>query len=80
MKEREKQDISTTMELAKIVEKVIPRKSAKSPATRVFQALRMEVNRELEVLERALDESVNVLASGGVLAVITFSFFGGSCW
>ncbi|MDA8632496.1 16S rRNA (cytosine(1402)-N(4))-methyltransferase RsmH [Verrucomicrobiales bacterium] len=64
--------IETTFQLAKIVEKAVPRVSGKHPATRVFQAIRIAVNRELDVLEEVLEKTVPVLAPGGVLAVLTF--------
>lgn len=72
VKAREKKAIETTFELVEIVGRVIPKTSAKNPATRVFQAVRIAVNRELDVLEQALEKSVGVLAPGGVLAIITF--------
>jgi 16S rRNA (cytosine1402-N4)-methyltransferase len=62
----------TTMELALAVEGVVPRRGRIHPATRIFQALRMAVNREMEVLERALGEAAGRLRAGGRMAVITF--------
>ena len=62
----------TTGELAGFVERLIGRRGAHHPATRVFQALRMEVNDELGELERALDGGLQILKSGGRFAVITF--------
>ena len=65
--------ISTTTELAAIVARAVPkREPGKNPATRTFQALRMRVNRELALIERALDAAIQVLAVGGRLAVISF--------
>ena len=65
--------ISTTTELAAIVGRAVPkREPGKNPATRTFQALRMRVNRELALIERALDAAIEVLAVGGRLAVISF--------
>jgi len=72
VKARAEAVIETTFQLVEIVSKVIPRVGPKNPATRVFQALRMAVNRELEVLEEGLRKAVDVLAEGGVLAVVTF--------
>lgn len=72
VKARAVSPIRTTGELAALVEKAVPRVSGKHPATRVFQAIRIAVNRELEVLEIALEKAVSVLSPGGVLAVITF--------
>ncbi|MEC5126344.1 16S rRNA (cytosine(1402)-N(4))-methyltransferase RsmH [Verrucomicrobiales bacterium BCK34] len=71
-KAREKGAINRTSELVDIVSAVIPKVSKKNPATRVFQAIRIAVNRELEVLENTLEKSVNHLAPGGVLSIITF--------
>lgn len=62
----------TTRDLAEMIEAIIPRRGPTHPGTRVFQALRIAVNRELEVLERGLDRLTALLAPGGVLAVITF--------
>jgi 16S rRNA (cytosine1402-N4)-methyltransferase len=62
----------TTVQLAAAIEEVVPRRGRAHPATRVFQALRMEVNHELEVLERGLVAARTLLAPGGTLAVISF--------
>jgi len=62
----------TTTDLAKVVEEVVPRRGPRHPATRVFQALRIAVNRELEVLQEALPILSGWLKPGGRLAVITF--------
>lgn len=64
--------ITTTLELADLVARVVPKTSGKHPATRVFQAIRIAVNAELEALETALEKSVDLLAPGGVLAILTF--------
>jgi 16S rRNA (cytosine1402-N4)-methyltransferase len=71
-RERMVKPFSTTLELAEAVESVIPRRSGTHPATRVFQALRIAVNRELEALEEGLEQFSSRLAQGGVFAVITF--------
>ena len=71
-KERQQQPIRTTLELVAVVEKVLPRRGRINPATKVFQALRIAVNRELEVLEKALLEFSARLNPGGRFAVITF--------
>ncbi len=63
---------ATTLDLAQAVERVVPRHGRTHPATRVFQALRIAVNRELEVLEQALARFSARLASGGRFGVITF--------
>jgi len=73
----------TTQELAELVARVVRRgqaglKSRKSPtwrihpATRIFQALRIAVNKELQALEQALPQAMACLFSGGILAVISF--------
>jgi 16S rRNA (cytosine1402-N4)-methyltransferase len=62
----------TTLELAGAVESVVPRHGRAHPATRIFQALRIAVNRELEVLERGLAQLTARLAAGARFAVITF--------
>ncbi len=64
--------IETTAQLAGIVEKRLGRRGPRHPATRVFQALRIAVNREFEHLEKGLAAGLNVLADGGRLAVISF--------
>jgi len=65
--------INDTVQLANIIEAAIPVKPKnKHAATKSFQAIRIHVNRELEVLERALQSGLNVLAVGGRLAVISF--------
>jgi 16S rRNA (cytosine1402-N4)-methyltransferase len=71
-RERMVRPFTTTLELAEAVEAVIPRRSGTHPATRVFQALRIAVNRELEALEQGLQQLTARLAPGGVFAVITF--------
>lgn len=64
---------STTTELAALVEQVKGGRRGKiHPATQTFQAIRMAVNQELDGLERGLESAVNLLASGGRLAVISF--------
>ncbi len=73
VKARSFKPIETTAELASIVRSVIFSKStATHPATRVFQALRIAVNDELNVLKDALANSLTVLRPGGRLVVITF--------
>lgn len=72
---REKKPVETTLELAEIIRASIPMKVQKTgghPAKRSFQAIRIECNRELEQLQNTLDEMIELLAPGGVLAVITF--------
>lgn len=65
--------LTTTLQLAALIASVPgPRSHRIHPATRSFQALRIFINRELEVLERVLAQAVDVLAPGGRLAVISF--------
>ncbi|BCX88028.1 16S rRNA (cytosine1402-N4)-methyltransferase [Methylomarinovum tepidoasis] len=65
--------LRTTRQLAELVERAVPRRERhKHPATRTFQAIRIHVNRELEALEAALAQSLEVLAPGGRLVVIAF--------
>ena len=63
---------TTTKQLADAVETVIPRRGRTHPATRIFQALRIAVNRELDVLAAGLEAFSQRLAPGGRFAVITF--------
>lgn len=69
---REKVPLVTTGQLADLVERTVGRHGAHHPATRVFQALRMEVNDEVGELERALAGGLGLLKPGGRFAVITF--------
>lgn len=71
-KERMVRPFSSTLELAAAVESVSPRRGRTHPATRVFQALRIAVNRELEVLEKTIEVMGDLLKPGGRMAVITF--------
>ena len=64
--------ISTTTELASLVESVVPRSGKTHPATKVFQALRIAVNDELGQLESVLPQAVELLAPKGRLAIISF--------
>src|SRR6202044_508519 len=71
--DRQKPPFTRTLELAGLIERVAPsRERHKHPATRVFQALRIHVNRELAELEAGLEAALARLASGGRLAVISF--------
>jgi len=63
---------TTTLQLAEAVETVIPRRGRTHPATRIFQGLRLAVNRELEALEEGLTVLAGRLAPGGRFAVLTF--------
>lgn len=75
VKTRGEKPIETTIELSELVKKCIPQKTVKKgshPAKRVFQAIRIEVNGELAILEGALNDFFDVLKPGGRLAVISF--------
>ncbi len=71
---RERENIKTTGELVEIIREAIPAKFQKEghPAKRTFQAIRIEVNRELQILNKAVEDSVEHLNKGGRIAVITF--------
>ena len=72
---RKKEPIQTTLQLAELVKSAIPaaaRRSGPHPAKRSFQALRIAVNDELGAFEEALLQSIDSLAPGGRIAVITF--------
>ncbi len=72
---REKKEIETTFELSDIIKSAMPKMERfgdKHPAKRTFQAIRIEVNGELELLKPAISDFVDVLKPGGVLSVITF--------
>ncbi|MGM0594729.1 MAG: 16S rRNA (cytosine(1402)-N(4))-methyltransferase RsmH [Pseudomonadota bacterium] len=73
VRERELEPILTTARLAKIVAEANPKwEKDKNPATRSFQAIRIHINAELAELDAVLAQSVEVLAPGGRLAVISF--------
>lgn len=74
VKAREKKPIETTFELCDIISASMPAKAKRDghPARRTFQAIRIFVNRELEILQGSLNDMFDSLNSGGVLAVITF--------
>ena len=71
---RQDKPIKTTLELADIIARCMPAAARrdKNPARRCFQALRIEVNGELESLSKVLDVAFDMLNPGGVLAIITF--------
>ena len=69
---RAEKPFETTSDLALFVERLVGRRGPHHPATRVFQALRMEVNDELGELRRALEGGLAILRRGGRFAVITF--------
>ena len=72
---RQKKQIETTGELNEIIKAAIPAKMRAEgghPSKRTFQAIRIECNRELEVLKESLEELIDILNPGGRLCVITF--------
>jgi 16S rRNA (cytosine1402-N4)-methyltransferase len=69
---RERAEIATTAQLVAIIERVIPRVGKMHPATRIFQAVRIAVNRELEILDPTLTSLRDLLNEGGRICVITF--------
>ena len=72
VRERSEKPFQTTLDLARAVESVTPRRGKTHPATRVFQALRITVNREMDVLAQALERFTARLRSGARFGVITF--------
>lgn len=74
VKYREEKPIETTFELADIIRNSVPERVRRAghPARKTFQALRIEVNHELDALKKGLSDAFELLAKGGRLAVITF--------
>ena len=75
VRRREKSPIETTAELSDIIKYAIPpsaREGGHHPAKRSFQAIRIEVNSELDVIEPAIRDAVSMLRKGGRIAIITF--------
>lgn len=73
--EREKEEIKTTFQLNEIIKGAIParmRETGGHPSKRTFQAIRIECNRELEVLKNSLEEMIAFLNPGGRICIITF--------
>lgn len=69
---RNKKSIDTCKELAEIISGAIGRTGKAHPATKTFQALRIEVNKELDELKKGLDASLKILKTGGRLCVISY--------
>ena len=72
---REEKPIESTLELVEIIKAAIPAKARREgphPAKRTFQAIRIEVNSELKILNNAIEDGVNRLSKGGRMAIITF--------
>jgi 16S rRNA (cytosine1402-N4)-methyltransferase len=74
VKEREIKKIETTLELVEIIKSAVPEKykREKHPARKVFQAIRIEVNKELEVFEKSLRDALDLIDVNGRICVITF--------
>ena len=74
VKARAENPIETTFELVDIIKASMPQKAMREshPARRTFQAIRIEVNGELDVLKKALDDAFDSLNHGGRIAIITF--------
>ncbi len=75
VKQREKKPIETTAELSELIKYAMPpsaREGGHHPAKRSFQAIRIEVNAELDVIEPAIRGAVSLLRRGGRIAIITF--------
>lgn len=74
IKERENKEINTTLELVEAIKRSVPYKYfvTKHPERQIFQAIRIEVNDELNVLEKSLEDAVSMLKPGGRICVITF--------
>ena len=71
---RQEKKIETTLELVDIIKSAVPMKFRKDkhPARQIFQAIRIEVNHELDVIEPALEQALSLLKVGGRVSVITF--------
>ncbi len=74
VKDRENKKIETTLELVDIIKKSMPMRELREghPARKTFQAIRIEVNHELDVLESGIEQAIDLLNVGGRLCVITF--------
>ena len=72
VEQRKSSAIEKTSDLITLIKRAYPERASKHPAKKTFQAIRIEVNRELEVLENAISKSAELLKVGGRLAIITF--------
>lgn len=74
IKAREEKEVNTTLELVEIIKEAIPKKDQikKHPAKKIFQALRIEVNQEMEILKTALEDAITLLKPGGIICIISF--------
>jgi 16S rRNA (cytosine1402-N4)-methyltransferase len=72
---RQEKEIETTFQLVELIKRAVPkgaRKDGRHPAKRTFQAIRIEVNRELEIIEDTINTAVKYMNPGGRLCIITF--------
>ncbi|MGL4850080.1 MAG: 16S rRNA (cytosine(1402)-N(4))-methyltransferase RsmH [Clostridium sp.] len=75
VKRREEKPIETTLELVEVIKNAIPAKARREgphPAKRTFQAIRIEVNSELKILNKTIEDGVKKLNKGGRMCIITF--------
>ncbi|MCS7215575.1 MAG: 16S rRNA (cytosine(1402)-N(4))-methyltransferase RsmH, partial [Thermodesulfovibrio sp.] len=72
VRQRGRKTIDTCKELADLIKKNIPKYGRLHPATKIFQAIRIEVNREFEELKEGLSQAVELLKSGGRICVISY--------
>jgi len=75
VEKRKVKPVETTLELVKIIDECIPAKFKREgghPAKRTFQGIRIEVNSELSILDRAIGDGIEALNKDGVMAIITF--------
>lgn len=75
VEKRKHSPINTTLELVEVIKNAVPAKARREgphPAKRTFQAIRIEVNQELQILEKAIENSIERLNTGGRIAIITF--------
>lgn len=74
VKQREEKPIETTLELVEVIKSAVPEKEKrkKHPAKQIFQAIRIEVNHELDVIKPSLEQALEMLNVGGRVEVITF--------
>lgn len=72
VRSRQKKRIASCTELAAIIESAVPRRGRIHPATKTFQALRIEVNKELEELQAAIGEGATLLKKGGRLCILSY--------
>ena len=75
IEKRREGPIKTTFELVDVIKAAIPKKMRdenQHPAKRTFQAIRIEVNRELDVIEKTISDAFSIMNKGGVVAAITF--------